>query len=140
MGGLTSRNKGKRAEREVVNLLQPVINKVYEEWTDEEPPELQRNLMQSHGGGFDIVGLEWMALEVKHHANLSNINSWWNQTLEQTGEGQEPVLFYRKDRVPWRVRMHGYLSTDGYATKAVVDISIGDFLEYLAMRIWEEVG
>ena len=77
MSGGFSREKGKRAEREVVKLLQPVVTKVYQE-AGKEIPLLERNLMQSHKGGHDIVGLEWMALEVKHHETLQ-ISQWWEQ-------------------------------------------------------------
>lgn len=81
MSGNMSRNKGQRGEREVVKLLQPIINRVYGSRAV-EPPQLERNLMQSHKGGFDIVGLEWMALEVKYQES-ANLNGWWKQTLDQ---------------------------------------------------------
>lgn len=136
MGGRHSLNKGKRAEREVIKLLQPVITRFYDErnW---EPPILQRNTLQSDRGGYDIVGLEWLALEVKHQQQL-NLNGWWEQTLEQARQDQEPVLFYRKNNAAWRVRMYGFLSTDHNAVESLVDVAVDDFLRYFEMRLEEE--
>lgn len=98
MSGNMSRNKGQRGEREVVKLLQPIVDKVYGS-LGLTPPVLERNLMQSHKGGFDIAGLHWMALEVKYQETL-NVGMWWNQTLAQANvdingnplrKGQPPV-------------------------------------------------
>src|SRR5438045_4158293 len=78
MGGLMSRNKGKRAERQVIDLLQPIVDHCYKE-AGLKPLLLQRNTVQSDQGGFDIIGLEWLALEVKHQEIL-NVDAWWQQT------------------------------------------------------------
>lgn len=137
MSGLRSRNKGKRAEREVVKLIQPVVTEVYQ-GRGIEVPALERNLMQSHKGGYDVVGLDWLALEVKHHEQMS-LTTWWRQTLNQTQPGQEPVLFYRKNRVPWRVRMMGHLVAGRGRVLAPVDIEVSDFLSYLEVRLVEEM-
>lgn len=136
MGGLRSQNKGKRGEREVIKILQPVLDVVYPEG---ESPLLQRNTLQSDRGGFDIVGLEWLGLEVKHQESY-NLNKWWEQTVQQVAKHQEPVLFYRKNNVKWRVRMLGYLSTDYADLQVLVDVSVEDFLEYFKSRVEEELG
>lgn len=111
MGGKSSLDKGKRGEREVIALLQPIVDKVYAEFEgmrdartgyEVKGPRLQRNTLQSDSGGFDIVGLEWLALEVKFQETL-NVEVWWRQTCGQASEGQVPVLFYRKSRVEWKV-------------------------------------
>lgn len=130
MGGNMSRDKGQRGEREICKLLQPVVNEVYES-KGLLPPVLERNLMQTRNGGFDIAGLDWIALEIKRHETLQ-IPAWWAQTKEQAlvkqrsgggkgctagepqGQGSRPyeripVLMYRKNRSPWRVMMYGYL-------------------------------
>src|SRR5699024_4186713 len=65
------------------------------------PPSVERNLMQTAKGGYDLVGVDWLAVEVKRQETL-NVNGWWKQTLEQASEGQTPVLLYRKNRQPWR--------------------------------------
>ena len=100
MSGLYSRNRGKRGEREVIKLIQPVVNEVYQS-LGKEPPELERNLMQSHKGGCDLAGLDWLSLEVKYQ-EAENMTSWWEQTKRQAGKEREAVLFYRKNHAKWR--------------------------------------
>lgn len=142
MSGLTSRNKGKRGEREIVHLLQPVIDEVYAS-SGIPIPILQRNTIQSDRGGFDIVGLDWLAIEVKHQEQ-NNVNGWWTQTVQQAGK-KMPVLFYRRNNAKWRVRTVGYVfqrtSTTGPAfSEAVIDISTDDFLLYFKKRLVAEIA
>ena len=78
--GSMARSKGQRGEREIVALLQAVVNEVYTAYNRKvistteselvqyrtlEVPLLQRNTIQSDRGGYDIVGLDWLAPEVK---------------------------------------------------------------------------
>lgn len=130
-------NKGKRAEREVVKLLQPVVSEVCTA-LKREIILLERNLMQSHRGGYDIVGLDWMALEVKHHEQLAP-EQWWKQALRQAKAFQEPVLFYRKNNVKFRVRMKGSLWHGVIEHECPVDISVDDFLNYFKLRLLGEM-
>lgn len=141
MGGKMARSKGQRGEREVAKLLQPVVNEVYVA-AGFAPPLFKRNLMQSREGGYDIVGLDWLALEVKRQETL-NVNTWWKQTIEQAGEKQTPVLIYRKNHGKWRVMMYGVLlcnfrDIDGMSVP--VDISFDSFLKYFKMRIEYEIS
>ena len=135
MGGLRSRNKGKRAEREIYHLLQPTVNVVYGEY-DLEPPLLERNQMQSHRGGYDIVGLDWMAIEVKHQESF-HIKQWWKQTTTQAGQGQVPVLFYRKNHAKWRVMMYGRLEAGSKFVLTPIDITIDSFMLYFKDMVRE---
>ena len=133
--------KGKRGEREVIQLMQPVVEKVY---TDigraDEVPKLKRNLMQSAEGGFDIVGLNWLALEVKFH-ETEQLNTWWAQCKRQATCGQEPVLIWRRSRVAWRVRMFGNLPLpSGQNVRCPVDITVDSFLIYLQHRLLQELS
>ena len=132
--------KGKRGEREVIKLMQPVLEEVYTMvGRADEVPKLKRNLMQSAEGGFDIVGLEWLALEVKFH-ETEQMGSWWAQCKRQAGDGQEPVLIHRKSRAPWKVRMFGALPLpSGQKIKCPVDISVDTFLIYLRYRLLQEL-
>lgn len=134
MGGLMSRNKGKRAEREVVQLLQPIVDKVYSE-LKKEPPILQRNTLQSDRGGFDLVGIEFLAIEVKMQEQFS-LETWWMQTLKQARHDQLPVLFFRKSRVPWKVmtQVHLPLPEDGRYL-ARVELTKDEFLGYFEMLL-----
>lgn len=133
MGGTMSRNKGKRGEREIVNMLQPIVDKVYQEF-DREVPRLQRNTLQSDGGGFDIVGLEWLALEVKFQESF-NLNAWWAQTSGQANVTQTPVLIYRRSRVAWRVRMMGYLPAGERKVRTLVDIELDAWLVWFETQL-----
>lgn len=139
MAGQFSRNKGQRGEREVIKLLQPIVDRAYKSYPAfGAPPRLQRNTLQSDFGGYDVIGLEWLALEVKFQESLS-INQWWKQTEKQAKEGQEPVLFYRQSYKPWVVMMR--------MEKTIVDrkfhcrstITIQDFLIYFEHRLFRNL-
>ena len=80
--GKFANGKGKRGEREVVKVLQPTVNKVFEA-RGLEPPVMFRNQNQSFQGGYDIDGLPWLALEVKRQETL-NLNAWWGQAKRKS--------------------------------------------------------
>ena len=87
-----SRQKGQRGEREICNLLKDRLGGDY-----------KRNLSQTRvDGGYDVLGLEGFAIEVKFQEKL-NIEKWYKQAVEQAGKEKVPVLFFRKSREPWRV-------------------------------------
>lgn len=92
-----ARNKGHDAEREVIKILTEACGKQV---------ELHRNLLQTRQGGYDIVGLEWLAIEVKRQETL-DVENWWKQTLKQAGVNQVPVLIYRQNRKAWNIVMMG---------------------------------
>jgi len=135
--GSFSKQKGKRGEREAVNLLKPTIEKVYSE-SDMDAPVLFRNQNQSANGGYDIDGLSWLALEVKRCEVLS-IAKWWEQTNRQASGNQAPVLLYRQNGKKWRVRMWGYLQAGDRRVKAPVDIEIETFLVWFEVRLKAEL-
>jgi hypothetical protein len=91
MGGRASRLKGKGGEREFANLLSEALGIKFE-----------RNLEQTRGGGFDLKGIDKLAIEVKRQETI-NLTAWWKQALEQAEKGQYPVLAYRQSRKPWMV-------------------------------------
>lgn len=132
--GKGAKNKGANAEREVAKLFQPILNEEYAK-IDKEAPEMKRNLEQTRGGGYDLVGLDWLALEVKRQENLS-IPAWWRQTLKQSSEGQTPVLIYRQNNKPWKVIMMGGLRVDkGKWISTRVEVSIDEFKVFLRRKI-----
>jgi hypothetical protein len=93
--GSRSRNKGARAELEVLRLL-----------GDELGQELQRNLSQTRAGGADCICVRGFAIEVKRQEQLSR-PAWWRQAVEQArGLGVEPMLLYRRNREPWQAWIH----------------------------------
>ncbi len=123
------RNKGQSGEREVIKILQPIINQVYDEHLM-IAPQLQRNTLQSDKGGYDIVGLDGFAFEVKRCERLE-LDKWWNQAVRQAGNDKEPVLFYRQNRGKWRVRMlQDVITLQNNCVTMLIDVSIDDF------KIW----
>lgn len=130
--------KGQRAERAVIDLLQPVVTQVYTEM-GLDVPKLQRNTLQSDGGGYDIVGLDWLALEVKHQETL-HINQWWSQCVEQSKGNREPVLFYKQNNVKFKVMMRGLLTTGGAQNvRCPVEVSVESFLLYFEHKLKKEL-
>jgi Holliday junction resolvase len=94
-----SRNKGSRAEREVLKLLGEELGTI-----------LTRNLQQTREGGADCLEVKGFAIEVKRQERLSR-PTWWTQTVEQAQRvGAEPMLLYRRNREPWQAFIH---TTDG---------------------------
>ena len=57
--------------------------------------------MQTADGGYDVLGLDGWAIEVKFQEKLS-IEKFWKLTVEQAND-KKPVLFFRKSREEWRV-------------------------------------
>lgn len=143
--GAHAKNKGANGEREVIGLLQPIIDSVFglDLEADEVNglgrfelgvPELRRNLEQVRSGGHDVEGIPWLAIEVKRQEQLG-INNWWEQTIRQAGEKALPVLIFKQNRKKWRVMMYG--SIEGLL-KARVEISLEDFKEWFRLAMIEE--
>jgi len=86
---VNGRNKGAAAEREVAAILK--------KWTG---LDVRRNLEQVRSGGYDLEGIDFIALEVKRCETLA-LPAWWRQTLAQTKPEQIPVLVYRQNRKQW---------------------------------------
>ena len=122
-----SRDKGARGEREVIDLLQPIVDTAYKA-VGLEPPQLKRtSSMQADGGGCDVHGLPWLALEVKRCETLQ-IESWWRQCCAQAQPGQLSVLVYRQNGRKWRARLQTQMAVTN--TFATVDMSLIDFVYY----------
>lgn len=60
-----------------------------------------RNLEQTRGGGYDLVGFEPFAFEIKR-TERPDLRGFWLQAVTQCGEHDIPVVMYRKNRQPWR--------------------------------------
>lgn len=133
--GKMARDKGARGEREVRDLLQPIVDNAYRA-VGREPPQLKRtSSMQADGGGSDIHGIDWLALEVKRCETLQ-LDTWWQQCLYQAKAGQVPVLLYRRNGTKWRARM--LIQTAVLPVVVLADISIDDFRAWLshALRVY----
>lgn len=116
---INARNKGRSGEQEVATLFRGWIEQVREELglSPEQMPEIKRNQMQTAGqhrseGQADIVGIDWLSIEVKRVENdgKSNMQSWWEQCKSQAARGADPVLFWRLNGTQWSVKMYGWLA------------------------------
>lgn len=130
-------NKGKNGEREVVNLLQPYVTRVYA-GLGMEAPDLLRNQMQTAVGGYDIVGLPWLALEVKRQEQLS-LNAWWAQVTKAAKPEQVPVVIFRQNRQKWQALMPAWLHTGGQGHMQIrAQCTLEDFLHWFEQRVLYE--
>lgn len=137
--GKMAKTKGANAEREVVKILQPIVDAVYAS-VGLESPTIKRNLEQTRGGGYDLVGVDWLALEIKRQEQLS-IEAWWRQTVKQTKPGQTPVLMYRQNNKKWRVVTMVALRTQpSKAISVRAEISLDDFLVYFKKKVEYDVS
>lgn len=97
------RAKGQRGEYEAIRLFsawaEPVTGHL-----GRPSLEMERNLVQTRGGGYDVTGVHWLALEVKRQENLA-VPSWWRQAVRQATGSQIPVLMWRQSRRPWQFRI-----------------------------------
>jgi hypothetical protein len=113
-------NKGKEGEREVVKILTPIVQRVMR---DMDYPEdeiiaaaghIQRNQNQSAVGGCDLSNTFGIAFEVKRQEQLS-VNTWWEQCCRAATRIEDlPVLIYRQNRKPWRIRTYGFLPVPAF--------------------------
>ncbi len=95
MSGSMSRNKGARAETEVLKLLGAELGVA-----------LDRNISQTRDGGADCLCVKGWAIEVKRVEKLSR-QAWWRQAVAQARAiGAEPMLFWRQSRKPWTAWIH----------------------------------
>lgn len=143
MGSL-SIQKGKRAERSVASALNPILERLVG-LVGCDPVKLKRNLAQTQQGGFDLEGLPWIAIEIKHHKQVS-LPAWWRQCCQQAGcdelgspivgrSFREPVLIWKQHGGKWNVRMIGRLEIEpGRRLRAVVDVSWDAFLVWFEKR------
>lgn len=93
--GKSQREKGRRAEIEVLKLLGEELGQA-----------LTRNLEQTRGGGADCLSVWGFAIEVKRQEALSR-PKWWKQACKQAQRtGNEPLLLYRRSREAWKAWIH----------------------------------
>ena len=133
---VNGRNKGANAEREFIKILQTIVDSVM----GPGEVELKRNLEQVRVGGYDVVGLPWMALEIKRCETL-NIKAWWEQCLRQCKKGQVPILAYRQNNKPWRVRLAGYVfvSNESPFVETVIELSQEGFMAWFREKVKAEL-
>lgn len=134
---INSRAKGQRGEREVIDMLQPIVDMVTYE-LGMETLLLQRNTIQSHKGGYDIIGLPWFAPEVKW-CEVLDVKGWWKQCRSQAKSGQVPVLFYKSNGKGWNVVMYGGIGQDDVWTDATCTVDMDKFKVWFRLKLEHEL-
>jgi hypothetical protein len=110
------RTKGRRAEQIVVNMLKS------------HGFDARRNLSQTAEGGFDIIGLEPLAIEVKDHKKLTPAQ-WWKQTTANATGELIPVLIYHIPYTStWRVQVPLSLINPTLSSERVATLEFDDFV------------
>lgn len=138
---INSRAKGQRGERQVIDLLQPIVDRVHAQHSL-SPVLLQRNTLQAHMGGEDIANLHGFSVEVKFCETIT-LKQWWEQCLRQAKARQaHPVLFYRKSKQKWAVKTNCFCETpkSGYKVSAAVEMTIEDFLTWFEAAYTEHAA
>lgn len=128
------RAKGQNGEREAIRLLVDWASPV----TDSlglPPVDLTRNLEQTRGGGYDLTGIDWLAVEVKRHENLQ-VSQWWKQAVKQAQDHQTPFLMYRQNRTPWRFRLRASVYHIGRLGYYTVDMAAADAQLWFQTELW----
>lgn len=142
---LDVRAKGAEGERQVYKMLNDIIVDVMVAMAF--PPEdiekaktmVQRNQNQSAVGGNDLTNTFGMSIEVKRQEQLA-INTWWDQCKKAAEKNNElPVLMFRQNRKPWRIRTFGFLHTPGRdggwsSVQAIVEFDEATFKTWF--RAW----
>lgn len=137
------RNKGQTGEREVVRLLNGVIEKLLAQqcWTEDVVNAatkcIQRNQQQSAVGGADLTGVFGLAIEIKRQENVQ-IDKWWAQCTEQAARNNEvPVLLYRQNHQPWRCVMLGLAVLPGERSSSLrMEIEQGPFMTWFYQWVY----
>lgn len=136
MAKINSRSKGKRGEREAINkVMQPIVDKVYKRY-GVPAPTLSRNLQQWDAGGYDVVGLDWLATEIKF-CETFQLKKWWEQTLRQTKRGQVPLLLYKKNRKKFKAMTWGMMPSFTPTSRVEV-LKLPVILELTEFDYWFE--
>lgn len=93
MGKINSKRKGKKGELEFSNLCK-------------EHGFNTRRSQQYSGinGDADVVGLEGIHIEVKRVERL-NIDKAMKQSIEDSKEGEIPIVAHRRNREEWLITM-----------------------------------
>jgi len=143
--GANPRQKGAEGERQVYKMLNGIIVEVMTamgfpaEEVEKAKTMVQRNQNQTAVGGCDLTNTFGMAIEVKRQEQLA-INTWWEQTKKSAEKNNElPVLIFRQNNKPWRIRTFGFLHAPGTnggwtSVQAVVEIDEATFKTWF--RAW----
>ena len=142
MAGRSSRNKGARGEREIIGLHQPIVDEVCDK-LGQPRLVLRRNADQRFAKKqYDLIGVPWIAMEVKRVENLSGRGRWWKQTLDATRENQIPALFYRPNHYPWTVRTRLPISVvkGSVRVRSTMELDMDSWLVFFKQKLLAELS
>lgn len=100
--GKREREKGKRGEREVANILKEYGYDAH-----------RGQQFSGKNGDADVVGMDGYHLEVKFQ-ETTKVWDWYTQSRMDARVGEVPIVVYRRSRSPW-----------------MVTLSLEDFLEHI---------
>lgn len=136
--GKSSKQKGKRGEKEVIEILTGALNELSSLVDTHKLPILRQSATAK---GHDLNGVEGLAIEVKRQETL-HLDKWWQQASEQaelmlkkTGRTHQPVLIYKQNRKAWRVRMQVQLPYENGVHFVIGEISMEDFLRWFKSHV-----
>lgn len=115
--GAMQRTKGRAGEQKVVNLLK-----------EHGFTTARRNLSQTRDSGYDITGLEPLAIEVKDHKRLTP-SQWWQQTTANATGQLIPVLIYHIPHTSrWEVRIPLNMINSELSETRTATVAFEDFI------------
>lgn len=126
--GINIRQKGAEAEREVMKILNAIVQEVrtvngLAEFATEDLP-FQRNQNQSAVGGDDLTNPFKLSIEVKRQEALS-INTWWKQCVSSACRSDGyAILIFRQSRKPWRVMLSAPIPVSPHVSIGPVRVEI----------------
>lgn len=132
-----AKQKGKRGEREMAQLLSEIVGAAARRGGRELAPwEKVFADVQAHGG--DIVSIPGLAIEVKRQETL-RVPTWWKQACVQADEvGAIPVLVYRQNRKAWRACLPAYLLAIG--VEGFIEMDMETFSSWLLHYLNSDVA
>ena len=101
---------------------------------------VQRNQNQTAVGGNDLTNCFGLSVEVKRQETLA-VPQWWAQTVASAKRNNEtPVLIYRQNRKPWRVRLPVHIPVPGNGFGVVVaEIDIDSFKQWFQEWVYSAI-
>ncbi len=93
MAKINSRQKGAAGEREFANICKK-----------QGFAKARRGQQYSGIEGEDVVGLDGVHIEVKRVERL-NLSKAMKQAIEDSSEGEKPIVAHRKNREDWKITM-----------------------------------
>lgn len=128
------RAKGQRGEREIVHLLQEIMDTAHGNVGSTKIPLISRNLEQTRDGGYDI-GIYEYCVEVKR-VEKPNLTAFWKQACKQAARVEGvPVLAWRLNGGSWTFKILVPILIGNSPVDTAVDMDIATFKAYLVKQI-----